>query len=220
MGVAEGIREESAEAAGTALGGGYALGQALFLAVGEYLDGVLVFGTVVVEVLVPLQGQDAVLDGDFGEGDHGDGTYGQLHVFQRDSAILYPIEVDEGVADGHGVLRGVVAHADLEGREQFGRQGDHVAELAAVGLLGLGAGVGDGARLGAHKPLVVTAVADDGADGAGKAAEDALMEFCHDGMCLIFIQLRVSTLTDVLLKPYLASMCMDNGRVGEILFMN
>ena len=128
--------------------------------------------------------------------------------------------MDEGVAGGHGVLRGVVAHADLEGRKETGCQRDHVAELAAVGLLGLGAGVGDGARLGAHKPLVVTAVADDGADGAGKAAEDALMEFCHDCMCLIFIQLLVSTLTDVLLKPYLASMCMDNGRSGEILFMN
>ena len=125
--------------------------------------------------------------------------------------------MDEGVAGGHGVLRGVVAHADLEGREELRRQGDHVAELAAVGLLGLGAGVGDEARLGAHKPLVVTAVADDCADGAGKAAEDALMELCPDGMCLIFIQLRVSTLTDVLLKPYLASMCIDNGRVGEIL---
>ena len=86
-----------------------------------------------------------------------------------------------------------------------------------MGLLGFGAGVGDEARLGAHKPLVVTAVADDGADGAGKAAEDALMEFCHDGMCLIFIQLRVSTLTDILLKPYLASVCMDNATLGTII---
>ena len=220
MGVAEGVGEEGAEAAGTALGGGYALGQAHFFVIGIDADQVFVFGAVVVEVLVPAEGQDAVLDGDFGEGYHGDGTYGQSHVFQRDSAILYPIEVDEGVAGGHGMLRGVVAHADLESREELGRQGDHVAELAAVGLLGLGAGVGDEARLGAHKPLVVTAVADDGADGAGKAAEDALLEFCHDGMCLVFIQLRVSTLTDVLLKPYLASMCMDNGRSGEILCLN
>ena len=75
VGVAEGVGEEGAEAARTALGGGYALGQALFFAVGEYLDGVFVFGAVVVEVLVPFQGQDAVLDGDFGEGYHGDGTY-------------------------------------------------------------------------------------------------------------------------------------------------
>jgi hypothetical protein len=82
VGFAEGIGEEGAEAAGTALGGGYALGQALFLAVGVDLDCVFVFGAVVVEVLVPTQGQDAVLDGDFGEGDHGDGTYGQSHVFQ------------------------------------------------------------------------------------------------------------------------------------------
>ena len=82
VGVAESIREEGAEAAAAALGGGYALGQALFLAIGEYLDSVFVFGAVVVEVLVPTQGQDAVLDGDFGEGYHGDGTYGQSHVFQ------------------------------------------------------------------------------------------------------------------------------------------
>ena len=75
MGFAEGIREEGAEAARTALGGGYALGQALFLAIGEYLDCVFVFGAVVVEVLVPTQGQDAVFDGDFGEGYHGDGAH-------------------------------------------------------------------------------------------------------------------------------------------------
>ena len=75
MGVAEGVREEGAEAACTALGGGYALGQALLFIVGIDADQVFVFGAVVVEVLVPTQGQDAVLDGDFGEGDHGDGTY-------------------------------------------------------------------------------------------------------------------------------------------------
>ena len=82
MGVVEGIREESAEAAGTALGGGYALSQALFFIVGIDADHVFVFGAVMVEVLVPTQGQDAFLDGHLGEGDHGDGSNGQLHVFQ------------------------------------------------------------------------------------------------------------------------------------------
>ena len=73
----------------------------------------------VVEVLVPFQGQYSVFDGNLGEGDHGDGTYGQSHVFQRDSSFPRPIEMDEGVAGSHGVLGGVVAHADLEGREEL-----------------------------------------------------------------------------------------------------
>ena len=119
MSVAEGVRKEDRKAAGAALGGGYTLSQTFFCVVGEYLDGVLVFGTVVVKVLVPFQGQHTIFEADFGEGNHGYRTHRHFHVFQRYSSISYPVKVDEGVAGGHGVLRGIVAQTDLEGRKEF-----------------------------------------------------------------------------------------------------